>query len=257
MLPLVIRYRARMVALLRARWPEMLIIGAIGLGLTQGFLYTSLHLASAVNVGIVFGMGPMITLILARLILGEPMNVWQGLGSALAFCGIVTISVHGNYDLLKQMRFGTGEIMAFGATLLFAGYTVLLKRAKFDLPPLPMLTVLMLGGALAQFPFFIWEYATGQHEHLGMKGLMALVYVAIVGGGIMYLAYNWSVEVLGAAQAGTLVYTQMIFVTIFAWTFLGERLEPYHYVAGALIASGVLLVVLLRPKPIAAIARTS
>jgi drug/metabolite transporter (DMT)-like permease len=67
----------------------------------------------------------------------------------------------------------------------------------------------------------------------------------------MYFLYNWSISVLGASRAGTLVYTQMLFATFFAWTILGERIEWYHYVAGSLVIVGILLVTLLRPQPTA------
>ena len=248
MLPLVARHHAAMTALMRARWAEALFVGAIGLGLTQGVLYSALQMTTAVNVAIVFGLAPMLTLTLARFILGEPMNAWQALGSAVAFCGIVVISVKGDLDLLLHLKFGAGEIAAFGSALLFAGYTVLLKRARFDLPCLPLLTLLMFGGALALFPFFVWEFASGKHEHLARNGYLGLLYMASVSGVGMFFLYNRSIEILGAAQAGTLVYTQMVFVAIFAWIFLGERLEPYHYAGAALVAVGVVLVVRCRAR---------
>ncbi len=248
MLPLVARHHAEMTALLRARWAEVLFIGAIGLGLTQGVLYTALQMTTAVNVAIVFGLAPMLTLTLARFILGEPMTTWQALGSAIAFCGIVVISVKGDLDLLSRFQFGAGEIVAFVSALLFAGYTVLLKRARFDLPCLPLLTLLMFGGALTLFPFFVWEFASGRHENLALNGYFGLLYMASISGVGMFFLYNRSIEILGAAQAGTLVYTQMVFVAIFAWIFLGERLQPYHYAGAALVAAGIVLVVRFRGR---------
>lgn len=80
----------------------------------------------------------------------------------------------------------------------------------------------------------------------------ALAYVVIIGGAGLYLLYNWSVEVLGAARAGTLIYTQMIFVAFFAWLVLGETIEWYHYLGAGLIIVGVVLVTLMRPKAKAA-----
>ena len=67
----------------------------------------------------------------------------------------------------------------------------------------------------------------------------------------MYFLYNWSIGVLGAGRAGTLVYSQMLFATFFAWLILGERLEWYHFLGGGLVVIGVLLVTLLRPRPAA------
>lgn len=252
LVPLVATHYRDMIDLLRRRWLEATFIGAIGLGLTQGIVFTALSLTSAVNVGIVFAMAPMSTMLLARLVLGERMNGWQGLGMAVAFGGIVMISVHGSFAMLRGLQIGLGDLVAFGSIILFAGYTVLLKRAKFDLPPLPLLVILLASGSLAALPFSLWEIAHGEHEHLARTGYLALAYTGVIGGALMYFLYNWSIGVLGAGRAGTLVYSQMLFATFFAWLILGERIEWYHWFGGGLVIVGVLLVTLLRPKPAAA-----
>lgn len=252
LVPFVATDHGAMLAFLRRRWREAALIGALGLGLTQGVMFTALHHTSAVNAGIVFATAPMITLALARLVLHEPMNGWQALGSLVAFCGIVVISVHGSAARLAAMQFNVGDLIALGAAAMFAVYTVLLKRAKFDLQRMAMLTILLGFGSLAAFPFFVWEYLSGQHSDLAEKGYLALVYCAVAGGAVMYMLFNYSVEILGAARAGTLVYTQMIFVAIFAWRILGETIAWYHYVGAGLVLVGVLVVTLLRPKPAAA-----
>jgi len=105
---------------------------------------------------------------------------------------------------------------------------------------------------LGSLPFAVWEVWNGEHADLAVNGYVALLYCGIIGGGLMYLLYNWSVEVLGASRAGTLVYTQPIFCAVFAWLILSEGIEWYHYLGAMLVAVGVLLVTLLRPKPAAA-----
>jgi drug/metabolite transporter (DMT)-like permease len=249
LVPLVSTHHRDMLELVRRRWWEAAFIGAIGLGLAQGIVFTALSLTSAINVGIVFALVPMVTMLLARLVLGEPMNGWQGLGMAIAFAGIVVICVHGSLAILLGLKIGIGDLVALGATGLFAGYTVLLKRAKFDLPPLPLLVILLAFGSLAALPFSLWEIAHGEHEHLARTGYLSLAYTAVIGGAFMYFLYNWSIGVLGAARAGTLVYSQMLFATFFAWLILGEAIEWYHYLGGGLVIVGVLLVTLLRPAP--------
>ncbi len=240
-----------MVDLLRRRWLEAVFIGAIGLGLTQGVTIMALSYTSAVNVGIIFALAPMVTLLLARVVLGEPMNGWQGIGLAIAFIGIVVIAAHGSLALLLGLKIGLGDLFAFVAILLFAGYTVLLKRAKFELSTLPLLAILLGAGGAAALPFSLWEIAHGEHEHLATTGYLALVYTAVIGGAFMYFLYNWSVGVLGAARAGTLIYLQTVFATFFAWLILGEALRWYHFAGGSLVIVGILFVTLLRPKPAA------
>jgi drug/metabolite transporter (DMT)-like permease len=247
LVPFVAGQYRDMIGLLRRRWLEAAFIGAMGLGLTQGVTFTALSYTSAVNVGIIFALAPMATMLLARGVLHEPMNGWQGIGLAIAFAGIVVIAVHGSLALLLGLQIGLGDLIALGAVVLFAGYTVLLKRAKFALPTLPLLVILLGAGSVSALPFSLWEIAHGEHEHLAMTGYLALAYTSVIGGAFMYFLYNWSVGVLGASRAGMLIYTQMIFATFFAWLILGERIEWYHFAGGGLVIVGILFVTLLRP----------
>jgi drug/metabolite transporter (DMT)-like permease len=190
LVPLVAGYRHDMVDFLRKHWLEAAFIGAIGLGLTQGITFMALSLTSAVNVGIVFALAPMTTMLLARFVLREPMNGWQGAGLAVAFVGIVVIAVHGSLASLLALKIGLGDLVALGAVALFAGYTVLLKRAKFALPTLPLLVILLAAGSLAALPFSLREIWHGEHEQLAAKGYLALLYTGVIGGAFMYFLYN-------------------------------------------------------------------
>jgi drug/metabolite transporter (DMT)-like permease len=227
---------------------EALLIGAFGLGIAQGLAYTSLGHTSAVNFGIIFSTTPIITLVLAGSLLREPLGPWQVVGSLVAFTGIVAISVKGDPRRLLGLDLGIGDLLAIASAVAFAGYTVLLKRAKFALARLPLLVVLMAGGAIATFPFFLLELTTGQHDNLNVHGYLALAYMVSLGGVVMYLCYIWSIDVLGAARAGALLYTQMVFTAVLAWLFLGESIAWYQYLGSGLIVAGIVLVSLLKPQ---------
>jgi drug/metabolite transporter (DMT)-like permease len=252
LLPFVAGYYRDMINLLRRRWLEAFLVGAIGLGLTQGVTITALSYTSAVNVSIIFALAPMVTMLLARVVLGEPMNGWQGVGLAIAFVGVVAIAVHGSLALLVGLKIGLGDLFAFVAILLFAAYTVLLKRAKFELSTLPLLAILLGAGAVSALPFSLWEIVHGEHDNLATAGYLALAYTAVIGGAFMYFLYNWSVGVLGAARSGMLIYLQTVFATFFAWLILGEAIHWYHFVGGGLVIVGILFVTLLRPAAAAA-----
>jgi len=247
LLPLVRHHFPEMRAFLRTYGLHALAVGALGFGITQGLMFTSLQHSSAVNAGIIFSTTPMITLLMARFFLHEPMGPWQYAGSLLAFCGIVVVAVQGSLKVLLGLDLGVGDIIMIGAAIVFSSYTVLLKRAHFQLDRLPLLVILMAGSLIATLPFFLWEFVNGEHANLGLNGYLALAYAAIPGGALMYLLYNWSVEILGAGRAQGLLYSQMVFTAIIAWLVLGESIEWYQYAGGAFIVVGVILVTFLKP----------
>lgn len=255
LLPVVHRHFGAMVALARARPLELLAIGGIGLAICQGLVFIGLEFADATTAGIIMALIPIITMILARFILGEPLGAWQAVGSVLAFLGILVIVVKGDPAALLRLDVNPGELWIVASSFCFSLYAVLLRRAKFDIERLPLLVLLLGAAALTALPFYLWEIASDERTALNASGLIALAYAAIPGGALMYYFFNWSIEALGAARAGVLLYLQTIFVAVLAYLILGEQLQRYHLEGAAIIIIGLLLVIFLKPKTEAAAAK--
>jgi drug/metabolite transporter (DMT)-like permease len=248
LLPLVRQYHAPMAKLVRVRGLELLVIGGLGLAITQGLTFVGLNYTSATNAGLIIALMPLITMVLARFLLHEPMGSWQAAGLAIAFAGMAVIIVHGDLGALLRLDFSPGELWIVVAAVCFALYTVLLRRAKFDLERLPLLVLLLGAATLTALPLHLWEILNDERTALNAGGLAALAYAAIPGGAFMYYLYNRSIEALCAGKAGMLLYLQPVFVAGLAYLLLGERLRLYHLAGAALILAGVLLVMLLKPR---------
>ena len=249
LLPALWPHWRAVVTTVRQRWLALLVIGGLGLAITQGLMYTGLNYTTAINAGLILALMPVITMILARFLLDEPLGPPQIVGSVIACVGMTIIVVRGNLPALLRLDLNAGELFVVGGAVCFALYTVLLRKAKFDLPRLPLLVVLLAGGTISALPFYIWEIVHDERTALNSKGLWALAYVVGPGGALMYYLFNRSVEALGASKAGVFLYLQTVFVAILAYFFLGERLLAYHFVGAAFILAGVLLVTLLKPRP--------
>ncbi len=248
LLPIVQRHFSEMLVLVRARGLELLFIGGMGLAICQGMIFVGLEHADATTAGIIIALIPIITMILARVMLSEPMGSWQVAGSILAFLGILLIIVKGSPDALLRLDFNPGELWIVAGAVCFSLYTVLLRRAKFDLNRLALLVLLLGAAALTALPFYLYELTADERTTLNTSGLIALAYVAIPGGALMYYLFNRSIEALGAARAGVLLYIQTIFIAVLAYLILGEKLQTYHLEGAALIIAGLLLIILLKPK---------
>jgi drug/metabolite transporter (DMT)-like permease len=248
LLPLVRHHHEAMVRLLRERFVHLLLVGALGLALCQGFIYTGLHYADATTAGIIMSLAPVLTMVLASVLLDEALGVWQGIGAGLALIGMSVIVSKGDLAALIQLKVNPGELWVVAGALCWAFYTVLLRRMKFDIERLPLLVLLLGLGALAASPLYLWELLHGEHSAIDSKGLLALAYVAVPGGAFMYFLYNRSVDTLGAGRAGMLMYLQALFVAILAYLILGESLRSYDFLGAGLIIAGLLLANLLKPR---------
>lgn len=248
LLPLVAHSLSQMRQFLRAKGLRVLGTGAL-LGVALGLLFEALHYTSAVNTGIINATFPIITLVLARIFLGEAMGPWQVVGGLIAFVGVIVIAAHGEIAVLMRFDFGIGDVMVLASAATLGAYTVSLRKQKFELARMPLLVVLLGSATVISFPFSMVELWTGDYAPgLTADGLMILAYAAIPGGALVYLFFNWSIDVLGASRAGMLLYTQMIFTAVLAWLILGEAIEWYHYAGAALIVVGVVLVTVFKPK---------
>jgi drug/metabolite transporter (DMT)-like permease len=236
-----------MANLVRRRWLSLLMIGGLGLSITQGLIYVGLNYTSAINAGLIIALMPVMTMILARFLLNEPVGTWQFIGSIISFVGMAIIVIRGDLLALAGLDLNTGELFVVGAAIAFALYTVLLRRANFQLAGLPLLVALLGAGAVMALPFYSWELLHDERSNLNTKGILAVLYSAVPGGALMYYLFNLSVEALGASRAGVFLYLQSLFVAVLAHFFLGEHLLPYHLTGAFFILVGVVLVVMLKP----------
>jgi drug/metabolite transporter (DMT)-like permease len=126
--------------------------------------------------------------------------------------------------------------------LFFSFYTVMIKKVVIDLAALPLLVLILGSATLASAPFFIWEIMYDPRITIDWHDIVAIAYVAIPAGGIMYLLFNVGITMLGAAKASVTFYLQTLFTVILAYVLLGEQLHLYHAAGIALIAAGIILV---------------
>jgi drug/metabolite transporter (DMT)-like permease len=250
LLPATRSHGKAVAAALVDRWAELLVIGGLGLAITQGLVFIGLNYTGAINAGLILALTPVITMVLTRFVLGEAVGPWQAIGSVVACVGMVIIIVRGDLFALLRFDFNAGDLLIVGGALCFALYTVLLRRAKFALERLPLLVVLLAAAAMTALPFYSWEMLHDERTALKPAGLLGLAYVAVPGGALMYYLFNWNVEKLGASKAGMLLYSQTVFIALLAYIFLRERLHLYHVIGAGFILAGVLLVMLLKPRPV-------
>ena len=248
LLPFVASHYREMASRLRDHFWTILPIGMLGLALTQGALFTALNHSSAINVGIVFSVWPITAIILAALFLGDRLTLVQVFGVILCFSGVLVVVARGNPDTIINMDVNAGDLLVIAAVLSFSFYTVMIKKVTIDLAALPLLVLILGSATLASAPFFVWEILYDPRITVDWRDIAAIAYVAIPGGGIMYLLFNTGIAMLGAAKASVTFYLQTLFTVVLAYLLLGEQLHSYHAVGIALIAMGIIFVTIIKGR---------
>jgi len=226
--------------LLRARWPYVAAMGALGYTVFNALFYLAAHKTSALNLSIIQGALPALVLIGARAFLGVRFTGLQAVGAAITMAGVAAIAAQGDPARLMALAFNQGDVLMVVATVLYAGYTVGL-RERPAVSGVSMLAGMAVAALVTSVPLMLWEIASGGFVWPTARGLMVLVYVALGPAFASQIFYIRGVELIGPGRAGVFVNLVPVFGAIMAVVLLGEPFAPYHVVALVLVVGGIAI----------------
>lgn len=266
LLPLVwphLRSWRRLAADVRARWPHLLLLGLLGVGLFNSLQYMALVTSSALNVTLVASSMPVWMLAIGRAFYGERPHRAQYAGAALGLAGVLTVIARGDWRTLAQVELVPGDLFILAAVVGWAFYSWLLAR-----PPLHLrgehrpdwdwaafLFVQVLFGSAVAAVFTAGEQLAGaapvRWDAGGGWGVAAaLAYVSLGASVVAYRCWGLGVAQGGPALAAFFNNLTPVFAAVISALVLGEVPRGYHALAFALIVGGI--VVSSRSKPPAA-----
>ena len=215
---------------------------AMGLTGVIGFsplLYLGLRYSTAVNSVLIQGFSPLITALIAGLIIQEPVTRRQMLGAVLGLIGVAGLISRGSLTFLLGLQFNPGDLILLGAAVLWAFYSVFGRRVMRDRSPVSAtaLSNFLILPILAVAALFEIQYIP---LNLRMETIAAIVHICIVPTIIGYWSWNRAVRTLGAGGAMVFYNTLPLYGVILGATLLGEPLGAVHLVFGGLILGGGL-----------------
>lgn len=224
-----------------AEAPDLLLLGAIGMGVCGAFVYIGAHTTEATNIGLIYAAAPVLIILLAGLVYGERLTAMQLLGVGVCLSGVLWIIFRGDLETLLSLRFTVGDLWIVAGAIGWAVYVVLLKYRPSRLGMMTRFTALCGAGSLVLLPFYVWETLTGKPMPVTPDTLVANGLLIFVAGFGAYQAYAKAQAVLGASRGSLVMYMSPVYVAAMAWAFLGERLETYHLIGAALVLPGIWL----------------
>nr|WP_314420820.1 DMT family transporter [uncultured Erwinia sp.] len=223
-------------------WWKLLILGLLGMVLYQSLAYFAAHSVSALFMGIINALIPLLTVLLSIFILRLAPTVGILLGSVLSFGGLVWLVSQGNPAQLLTHGMGKGELMMFAASTSYALYGVLTKRWAIPLPNWQSLWMQILFGVILLTPGFLMA----PDVSLNMHNIPLVLFAAIPASIVAPFVWIQGVMRLGASTASIFMNLAPIFTAIIAVAFLHETLQSYHFIGGGVTLLGVILAQQLR-----------
>lgn len=223
---------------LRRHLPFALVMGALGFTAFNALFYVAAHSTTAVNIGILQGAIPVFVLLGAFAAYRDRVTPLQGAGVLVTLIGVVIVGSGGDLGRLAALTLNPGDLLMILAGLLYAGYTVALRRRP-EVSSLSLFTVMAIGAFLTSLPLAAIEMALGHFRWPTPIGWVIVALVALLPSLLAQISFMQGVRLIGPGRAGVFVNLVPIFAAILAVTFLREPFEAFHALALALVLGGI------------------
>lgn len=222
---------------IKAQWWRLLILGLLGMVLYQSLAYYAAHSVTALFMGILNALIPLLTVLLSLVILRLAPTLGILVGGVVSFAGLVWLVSQGNLQQLLNHGLGRGELMMLAASTSYALYGVLTKRWSLPLPNWQSLYVQILFGVLLLTPGFLLAPSV----QLNRENIPLVLFAGIPASIIAPFLWIQGVQRLGASTASIFMNLVPVFTAIIAVLFLHEQLHSYHWIGGGLTLAGVIV----------------
>lgn len=227
---------------LRAHWRHIV---ALGVFMTLGgtlFLY-ALQYTTASNVTLVNGTQPVITAVIAWMLLKDRLTGTQVLGVVAAMGGVVVMVSRMDVQVLRGLEFNPGDLLMVFAVISYSSYAVNLHRWIHGVDLLLLVFLVSCVGAVWLLPLYLAESLFVRSVPMTLQVVGAVLFLALVPSLLGGLTWNKAIRAVGANRAAIFVNLLPVFGTSLAALLLGEHLHDYHLYGALLVCTGITLVV--------------
>ena len=225
-------------------WRDELLM--VVLGITGGSVYflaenAAMLYTTATNTSLIVCSCPLFAMLLFAIVYrhSEHISRFQVIGSVIAFLGMAAVVLNGRFVLHLSPL---GDMLAFGACLCWAVYSLLMRPATERYSSLFITRKVFFYGLLTIIPYYFFVPGFPSLEVLlRPEVLWNLLFLSVVASMLCYILWNWVISKLGAVIATNWVYSNPITTIIFAWWLLHEQITVWFLLGTVLILTGMYL----------------
>ena len=222
---------------IRKRLWRLALVGIL-IGLNWIFLFESYRYTTVAVATLCYYTAPLIVLLLAPLVLREPLTKRAVVSILLALVGIVFVS-----GVLSGEGFGgrdaLGVLFGLLAAVLYAS-VILFNKTLTDVDATDRTVVELFSAAVLLLPYTLIFEEVSTVE-LTLPTLLLILLVGVVHTGVAYALYFGAIGALPAATVSVLSYLDPVGAILLSVLFLDEPLTPSVIIGTVLILGGALI----------------
>lgn len=239
----IVRWREGSLAIRRADLPLVVGASAVGILLNQITFTFAVDRTTAGNVALILGSAPAFAALFASALRHEHVRPRHWAALALSVTG-VAIVIQGGSGLHGFSL--TGDLLAVGAAVTWAGYSVMLRPLFARYSAARLSAVIILIGGCMLVPVSAPQLLSQDWGSLDRVSLSSWGYSVIFPLLVTNMLYFRSLRRVGASRATLYMYLQPFLGALFAAALVGESVTAVQVAGGVVIVLGVSLGQLLR-----------
>ena len=241
MLALVAWRGEDLIAPLRRHAKTYALLGAVGIGGFNLLFFFALQTTSAANGALIMATNPLVTTVLAALLLGETASRRQLAALPLALIGVVVVISGGDLQRLLHLQVARGDVLMIGADVTWAFYNILVRRYLPGGSAVTNTTLVMAAGMLL---LLVVAMSSGEIVHIpSVKAGMSLAIMAVGGTVLAYLFWNMGIARLGAGRTSLFLNLVPVFAMLVG-ALLGTIPTEIQVIGGLAVISAVSIAML-------------
>jgi drug/metabolite transporter (DMT)-like permease len=246
--------RRRLSPIRRADLPLIAGLGLTGVAGYNWLFLTGLTLAPATDGSILVpGTIPILTMILAVVLLAERIGRRAVLGMAVAIGGLLVVIGFGRHTGSTRL---SGDLLFLGSAGFWASYNILVRVASRRFDAISATLYAMVAGALFLLPLALLQGSLAEMEAITPRAWASIGYLMVFGSILAFVFLQIGVARIGAARASAFTLLVPLFGVALSIAFLGERPTLLAMAGGVVVLAGLWLIQTDRattpaPEPVA------
>ena len=251
LLPIVFKSLKQQLSILRNSWKLISTLSFLGIFLYTALSYESLTYTSIIHAAIINATIPAFIVLFEWFNNREKIALQTLYGLVGSFIGVIIIVSHGQPWLIWSIPLNVGDLLAVSASIVWALYSIIIRRLPQQLSPLTFLMVSSFLSVPFLFLAYLFEKYFIQPTFILSPSTISFILYTAIGPAIMAFTF-WSIGIkkVGAVTAGYFLNLLPIFSTLLAVVFLNEALQIYDVIGAMCVLYGMYVATKKQPSTI-------
>ena len=228
--------------------PILTVLALLSVASFNVLLYLGLRDTEATNALLINSSIPVWIVLFGVLFYDDSLTLRRGLGILVSLLGVSFLIFSGQS---QRLTVNPGDLWVISSSIGWALYSLTLRKKPSDLSGLGFLAYIVLFGVCFNGLLLAINPLNEAPLPMTLDTLYAVGYVAIFASLGAYVCWNYGVGQLGAQVAGQYIHLMPFYGVLLASLYLNESLSYHHWVAGGLIATGLILALRQSPHALA------